>query len=127
MTAEELIESFIKIRDKKSQLKTAYESEAARYTEVQDRIEGMLLAKFNELGAQSLKTASGTAYVSVKSRANLADWDAYKAFISGQEDPFMFVEHRVSQSAVDQYRAANDDIPPGVNYTEIRSVNFRRS
>jgi hypothetical protein len=37
------------------------------------------------------------------------------------------LERRVSKTAVDEYVAAHQDLPPGVNYTTAISVNVRRS
>jgi hypothetical protein len=127
MNMEELVQTYIKIREKKSQLKTDYELEAAKFSQVQDKIEALLLHKFEEMGVDSVKTPAGTAYSSVRSNASLADWDSFRAFCAQQEDPYEYIERRVSKTAVEQYRAAHDDLPPGINWSETRVVNFRRS
>lgn len=127
MKMDDLVETYIKVREKKSQLKAEYEAKVAKYDAVQEKIESLLLQRFGEMGVDSVKTPNGTAYTSVRSTATLADWDAFKAFITQQDDPYFFVERRVSKSAVEQYKAANDDLPPGVNWSETRTVNFRRS
>jgi hypothetical protein len=127
MKIDDLIAKYIKVRDAKSQLKAKYEAEAARYTELQDKIEAVLLAKFAELGVESVRSQGGTAYVSTRTSASMADWDTFRAFCESQDDPFVFLDRRVSKAAVEQYRAANDDLPPGVNWTETRVVNFRKS
>jgi len=126
-TIEELVQKFIKIREKKSELKAEYDAEVSKYEAVQNKIEGVLLQRFGEMGVDSVKTPAGTAYTSVRSSATLADWDVFKDFIGQQDDPWFFVERRVSKVAVEQYKAANDDLPPGVNWSETRTVNFRRS
>lgn len=127
MKMDDLVETYIKIREKKSQLKAEYDEKVSKFDAVQDKIEALLLQRFGEMGVDSVKTTNGTAYTSVRSSATLADWDAFKAFIEQQDDPYFFVERRVSKSAVEQYKAANDDLPPGVNWSETRTVNFRRS
>lgn len=127
MKMDDLVETYIKIREKKSKLKAEYDAKVGKFDEVQDKIEGLLLQRFGELGVDSVKTASGTAYTSVRCSASLADWDVFREFLSQQEDPFMYVERRVSKAAVEQYKAANEDLPPGVNWSEMRTVNFRRS
>ncbi len=127
MKIDELVEKYIKIRDKLSKLKAEYEAEAAKYKAVQEKIEALMLRQFNELGVDSMKTASGTAYVSIQTRASIADWDSFRQFLDTQEDPYMYVERRVSKAAVEQYKAAHDDLPPGVSWSETRGINFRRS
>lgn len=126
MKMDDLVATYIKIRDKKSRLKTRYDEEKAKYDKVQDLIEAELLKQFGALGIDSIKTPAGTAYTSVTTSVSIQNWDAYKAFLLAQEDPFMFVERRASKEAVEQFRAANDDLPPGLNWSATKSVNFRR-
>lgn len=126
MKLDELVATYIKIRDKKSRLKAAYDAEKAKFEEVQNRIEAELLRQFNEMGIDSIKTAAGTAYASLATSVTIQDWDAYKTFLLQQDDPFMFIERRASKEAVEQFRAANDDLPPGVKWNATKTVNFRR-
>lgn len=127
MKMDDLVQRYIEIRNKKAEIKAEYEANVGKYDAALDKIEAVLLQKFNELGVDSVKTSSGTAYVSVRTQATLADWDAYRAFLSKQEDPYMFVERRVSKAAVEQYKTAHEELPPGVNWVETRTVNFRRT
>ncbi len=127
MKMDDLVETYIKIREKKSRLKADYDLKVSKFDEVQDKIEALLLQRFGEMGVDSIKTAAGTAYMQVRSSATLADWDVFREFLAQQEDPYMYVERRVSKTAVEQYKAANEDLPPGVNWNEMRVVNFRRS
>jgi len=126
LSAEGLIAQYIKLRDKKARMKAEYEAAASEITELQNKIEALLLHRMSEMGAESVKTPAGTAYVVVRTAANLGDWDSFKGFLDKQEDPFMFVERRVSKAAVEQYREAHGEIPPGLNWSETRVVNFRR-
>ena len=126
MKMDDLVETYIRIREKKSQLRAEYEAKVAKYDDAQDKIEALLLRRFGELGIDSIKTAAGTAYTTTRSAATIADWDAYREFLERQEDPFIFLEHRASKTAIEQYKAANEDIPPGVSWSETRVVNFRR-
>ena len=127
MKIDQLVETYIKLRSKLSQLDQEYDEKKRPFKEAQDKIEALMLARFAELGVDSMKTQSGTAYVTVRTSASVGDWVSFREFLDRQEDPFMFVERRVSKVAVEQYKAANADIPPGVNWTETRAVNFRRT
>jgi hypothetical protein len=126
MKMDSLVETYIKVREKKSRLKAAYDAEVKQYDELQDKIEALLLAKFGELGVDSVKTENGTAYTSVRSSASIADWDTFWAFVK-EHGAYEMIERRVSKAAVEQYKSANDDLPPGLNWSETRVVNFRRS
>lgn len=126
MKMDELVATYIKIREKKSRLKAEYDAAKAKYDTAQNMIEAELLRQFGELGIDSIKTPEGTAYTAVQTSVTIQDWDAYRAFITAQDDPFMFIERRASKEAVEQFRAANDDVPPGVKWSATRTVNFRR-
>ena len=126
MKMDEIVKTYIKVREKKSQLKAGYDASKAKYDELQDKLEALLLVKFGELGVDSVKTEQGTAYTSVRTTATVADWDILLNFVK-ENDAYEMLERRVSKTAVEQYKAANDDLPPGINYGSERVVNFRKS
>lgn len=125
MKMDELVNTYIKVREKKSQLKAGYDAQVAKIDELQDKIEALLLIKFGELGVDSIKTEAGTAYTATRTSASVADWDSFIAFVK-QHGAYEMLEHRASKEAVKQYRSANDDLPPGINWSETRVVNFRK-
>ncbi len=125
MKLDDLVGTFIKIREKKAKLKAAYEEEVAKYNEAADRIENILLAKFAEMGVESIKTTKGTAYQSIRTSATMGDWDSFREFCERQDDPYQYIERRVSKDAVVAYKQATGELPPGVNWSETRTVGFR--
>lgn len=128
MKIDQLVETYIKLRQKLSQLEAEYDEKKRPLKEAQEKIEALMLVKFGEMGVDSMKTQAGTAYIAVRSSATVADWDSFREFLDRQDDPYMFVERRVSKTAVEQYKAAHkNDLPPGINWREERVVNFRRT
>lgn len=127
MKASELVEKYIALRDRKAVIKAEYDQKVAAIDAALTKIEGVLLSTFNATGIENIKTAAGTAYVSVQTRASVADWDAYFGGFVVPNEAWEFIERRVNKSAVDAYRQANNDLPPGVNWSETRVVNVRRS
>ena len=91
-----------------------------------DKIEAALLAEFTESGIESLRTKAGTAYKQTRTSAGVADWEAVLRFIQDNELWHM-LEKRVSKSAVEQFKDANGDLPPGLNWREEVVINVRRS
>jgi hypothetical protein len=126
MKLSELVGKYIELRDKKSQLKSEYEAKAAKLDEVLTQIEGTLLKTFDTAGMDSVKTEFGTAYTTVQTSATVADADAFRRFVK-ENDAWEMFQNRVSKTAVEQYKAVHDDIPPGLNWREERVVNIRRS
>lgn len=126
MKLNDLVEKYILIRDRKQKLKSDYEAKAGELDAVLDKIEAVLLKTFEETGMDSVKTSAGTAYRTVRTQASVADWDAFFAYVQ-KHGAFELLERRCSKSAVEQFKAANDDLPPGLNWREERVVNIRRS
>ncbi len=126
MKIEELVEKYVALRDKKAQIKAKYDAEVAKVEDVLTRVEGALLKHFETVGVESVSTKAGTAYKSTRNSATIADWDSFLEFVKGEE-AYNFLERRCNKAAVEEFRAANDDLPPGVNWRSEVVVNIRRS
>lgn len=127
MKLSEAVSLYIKLRDQKAQMKADFDAKVAPLTEKMDKLEAKLLEVFNQTGMDSVKTEFGTAYATVRTTASVADRDAFMDFVKAHEE-WSLLEVRVSKTAVEQFRSANDDeLPPGVNVREERVVNIRRS
>lgn len=129
MDLTDLVEKYIKLRDKKSLMKAAYEKQVADVDAMMDKIESALLKTFNQAGGlNSISSPAGTAYKSIRTSASVADKDTYTSWILEQpEERLVFLDVRANKSSVEQYRAEHDDIPPGLNWREEVVINVRRS
>lgn len=121
-----IVDNYIALRDKKAGLKAAFDASVVDINVMLDRCEAFLLTKMTEQGVESYKTAAGTAYRQTRTSATVADWDCLLPFIQRNE-LWNMLERRVSKVAVEEYRAANDDLPPGINWRAEHVVNVRRS
>lgn len=126
MKLSELVGKYIELRDKKSQIKSEYEAKVAKLDETLSQIEGALLKTFDAAGMDSVKTEFGTAYTTVQTMATVADPDVFRQFVK-ENDAWEMLQNRVSKTAVEQYKAVHDEIPPGLNWREERVVNIRRA
>ena len=123
---EELVEKYIELRDTKSKMSSDYKAKVAVLDKVLDKIEAELLSQFGDLGMESVRTKSGTAYKSTRTSATVADWDYTLDFIQKHE-LWNMLERRVSKQAVEQYKEEHDDLPPGINWREEITINVRRA
>jgi hypothetical protein len=55
----------------------------------------------------------------------VADWDQTLNWIK-TEGAWHMLDRRVNKTAVEAYREANNDLPPGVNWRDEIVVNVRR-
>jgi len=126
MKLSEVVDKYIQLRDKKAELKREYDAKVATIDTTLDQIEAKLLEVFDSTGMESTRTESGTAYVSTRTSASVVDRDAFMDHVKRHGD-WTLLEVRCSKVAVEQYKAANNEVPPGVNIREERVVNVRRS
>jgi phage host-nuclease inhibitor protein Gam len=127
MKINEAVEMYIKMRDKKAQMKAEFDEKVAPLNEKMEKLEVKLLQAFQTLGMDSVKTEFGTAYTTVRTSASVADKDAFMNFVKEQGE-WSLLEIRAAKLAVEQFRDANDnELPPGISIREERVVNVRRS
>jgi hypothetical protein len=122
---DELVEKYIKLRDKKAQIKARYDEEKAGIEGAMTKLENVLLLNFHKLGVESVKTPAGTAYMSTRTSCTIADWEEFAAFMD-EHDRYDMQEKRVSKKVVEEYRQVNNALPPGLNWREEQTINIRR-
>ena len=127
LPTNELVGVYVRLRDERAKRKAAWVAEDEADKSKQERIEGILLKRFQDDGTESVRTAFGTAYKAVDLQVSVGDWDTLWEYIMANNAGEM-VQRRISKEAVQQYRAANDNaLPPGVNAHQEWKINIRRS
>ena len=128
MKLDELVANYIKLRDKKSQLKKQYDEKVAKVVAVMDKMEAIILKTFQDSGIDSARTDAGTAYISTRTSATVGSREEFLSWVLQDPDErSIFLENRVSKVAVEQFKAANDDLPPGINFRSEVTVGVRRA
>lgn len=123
---DQIIDKYLKIRDEKAKIKEKYQSDVAHLDAAMEKIENYLQAEMQKSGLKNLPTELGTAYLSTRTAATVADWDSLLSYVRAN-DLWTLLEKRVSKTAVEEFVTANDDLPPGVNISQAVVVNVRRS
>lgn len=123
---DSVVERYIKLRDKKAELEAAHKKALEPLNTAMERCEAYLLNTLNGMGVESVKTAHGTAFTKVSTSASVADWPILLDFIKANE-LWPMLERRVSKTVVQEYRDEHNDLPPGINWTESRVLNIRRT
>lgn len=126
LTDDELVKLYVQLRDRRAEAKKAWENQDEDMKAKQGKIEGLLLARFNERGIESARTVAGTAFKAKSEFASVADKDAFFNFIK-ENDAFEFLESRCNKTAIRQYIETNNDLPPGINWREEIHIQVRRA
>ena len=118
--------TYIKIRDKRNEVKAAFDKEYERLSEQQDLIKQKLMDHCKEHGVESVKTGAGLFYRTTKTKYWTNDWEQMHQFIVEENVPEL-LERRVSQKAIAQYLEENPDkLPKGLNSVTEYTINVRK-
>lgn len=115
VTAEKLVEIYVKIRDKRAQIQKEYEKEDGRLKEQLELVTGKLLDICRETGVESMRTHAGTVSRSVTTRYWTSDWASMYEFIK-EHDAVNLLEQRIHQGNIKTFLSENpESVPKGLN------------
>lgn len=124
---EQLTRVYLKIRDAKEELTTAYKQNVAGLDEQLETIEQEINEICKQMNASSIRTSHGTIIRSIKSRYWTNDWDSLYQVIK-EHDAFALLTKSIQQSNMKEFLAENPAIlPAGLNVENSYSVVVRRS
>lgn len=121
-----IVEKYIALRDRKAELKAAYDASVKDIDSAMERVENYLLNMMQELGVESVRTPFGTPYISKRTSASVADWESFLDFVK-THDEWSMLKRDVAKTIVAAWREEHNDLPPGLNWREERVVNIKRS
>jgi|TARA_R110000822_G_scaffold9146_7_gene35714 hypothetical protein len=126
ISVDKLVSTYVKLRDKRLEITSKYKEEEAELREQQDKVKSALLDYCKEHEVDSVRTASGLFYRSVRQRYWTSDWESMHSFIMEHELPEFF-EKRLNQTHVRQYLEDNpDQLPPGLNVDSEYTISVRK-
>ena len=125
--ADTLAEIYIKIRDKRDELKRKFEEEHAKLEEQLDIIASEMLEVCRENNADSIKTPAGTIMRRVDTRFWTNDWESFYDFVQ-ENDAYGLFEKRIHQGNMKQFLEENPDLlPKGLMSDSKYKITVRRS
>ena len=126
VSVDKLVNAYAKIRDKRSELTSKYKEEEGALREKQDKVKLALLSYCKEHEVDSVRTASGLFYRTVKQRYWTSDWESMHKFIMEHDLPEFF-EKRLNQTHVRQFIEENPDlVPAGLNVDSEYAISVRK-
>ena len=119
------VKQYIALRDRIKQIDDAHETERKKYVTLLEEVGGLLRVFLEANKLENLKTEHGTAYVSTRYTASLADPDAFMKFVIDNKE-FELLDRRANATAVKEYTHEHNTLPPGVNLNAMQTVGVRR-
>jgi hypothetical protein len=122
-----MVKVYTRVRDKRAELKAAFDEEDKALQAQLDKVKQGLLEYCKEHGVESVRTAHGLFYRTVKTRYWTSDWESMHKFIMEHGLPEFF-EKRLNQSAVKEFLEENPDLlPPGLNVDAEYNISVRKA
>lgn len=122
MTADKLVTIYQKMGVKLTELERQQDEIKAQRKMVADQ----LLEILKENGAESMRTATGTFYRTVRPRYTTTDWGSMYAFIK-EHDAFHLMQQRLHDTNIKAFLEQNPDLlPPGLNSISSYTVGVRK-
>lgn len=122
------IAQYIELRDKIDKENDAHKARMKPLTDTLIKLNNVILQHFLEHGGDSLTVRGvGTAYVTAKKSATIADGEAFKRFVIGAQ-AYELLDWRANAPAVTAWMEANQgEVPPGLNFRAVNVVGVRRA
>ena len=127
VTVDTMVKVYTRVRDKRAELKAAFDEEDKALQAQLDKVKQGLLEYCKEHGVESVRTAHGLFYRTVKTRYWTSDWESMHKFIMEHSLPEFF-EKRLNQSAVKEFLEENPELlPPGLNVDAEYNISVRKA
>lgn len=118
---------YIKMRDKKSEIKKEYDEKVKAIEADMERIQQAFMDHMKATGVESMRTEFGTAYRTVKKTYITNDWGSLHKFILDHQVPEL-LDKRINQTNMKAFLEEHPDLlPAGLNSTMEYSVTIRRT
>lgn len=119
------IAQYLQVRAKKEELKKEYETRLKPINDALDALGSYLQSMLNQTGQESARAKAGTAYITTKRSATIADGAAFRRYVIGSE-AWDLVDWRANEVKVAELVEEIGEPPPGVNFSTTRKVGVRR-
>jgi len=124
--ADQLVAVYIKMRDKKDAIRHDMEQQINHIDEQMQVVAQQILDICKETGAESIRTAHGTAYRTIKQKFWTNDWEAMHKFIR-ENEAMELLERRIHQTNMKQFLEENPELKPaGLNIDREYAITVRR-
>ena len=124
-SAGKLTSQYLQLRQTIRDVDAMHAERTAPLREKLDELGLKLLDQLNKSGVDSMSNTAGTVYKKTKSTATVKDGEALIDFII-EEGYIDLLERRANVTAVKEYLEEKQELPPGVELSEIVVIGVRK-
>jgi hypothetical protein len=126
VTLDQMVKTYVKIRDRRSEIKRNYEAEDTVLVDDLDKIKAALLAHCKEHGVDSVRTSEGLFYRTVQQKYWTSDWEQMHKFILEHAEPSL-LDKRINQKHMREFLEENPELlPKGLNSNSTYTISVRK-
>ena len=127
INANSLVETDLAIRRERERMAKKYEQEDAVFKEQMDRLEEAMLETCNAIGAETLRTESGTIMKTLKENYICGDWDNFKKYVI-ENNALELLQQRLSQTNFKEFLSTRGEegMPPGISTMREFKISVRK-
>lgn len=127
MKLDDLVTTYLTIRNERNTLKNQWETKDAELKTDLEQLEQAMLIACNEINADSIRTGSGTIIKSLKETYTCGDWDNFKQFVV-DNNALDLLQQRISQTNFKEFMSTRQDegLPPGISTLREFAITVRK-
>jgi len=126
VSAAELAEQYIRLRDKRDELKAAYSERDKKIEERMDALTAKMLVLCEATQASSIRTDAGTIIQRTETSFSTSNWDTMYEVINEYDAPWLLWK-RINNTAMKEFLADHPEVyPAGLNMENKRTIMVRK-
>ena len=124
---ETLVKAYLTIRTERDKLSREYDVKDRELQNDMEQIQAVLLDKCNEIGADSIRTESGTIVKTMRENFVCGDWDNFRRFVI-ENNAIELLQQRIHQSNFKEFMSNHeeDGMPPGISTMREFAISVRK-
>jgi hypothetical protein len=120
---DELVGAYLSIRNEKDTLARQFQAKDKELKNDLAQLEQVMLGSCNQVGADSIKTSTGTIIKTLRENYVCSDWGNFKDFVL-ENEAVELLQQRIHQANFKEFLSSRseDGLPPGIS--SMREFNI---
>tara|TARA_B110000285_G_scaffold196099_1_gene226842 strand:+ start:90 stop:533 length:444 start_codon:yes stop_codon:yes gene_type:complete len=120
---DELVGAYLSIRNEKDALARQFQAKDKELKNDLAQLEQVMLSSCNQVGADSIKTSTGTIIKTLRENYVCSDWGNFKDFVL-ENEAVELLQQRIHQANFKEFLSSRseDGLPPGIS--SMREFNI---
>ena len=125
---DKLVDVYLTIRTERDNIARQYELQDNVLKDQLEKLEHEMLQRCNDMGADSIRTGSGTIIKNLRESYVCGDWDNFKKYIL-ENQALELLQQRISQANFKEFLSTREEegMPPGISTMREYKITVRNN